>query len=401
MTNTIGRIRVVPVSLVAAACIAATMTSLTYAQSTPSGDFTARGEVTVMDQATLITQLRAMGHPRHAGISRAISESSDARNSALPHFSGSFSAYGHTYPYTMLGYPPSSGKTALLQVVIIPLRMHFKGFGNARNISVVFDPMAAVKNIVSSPIFNDAAFPDGVGQFGDMLQRATFWNSMDVARQWHVRLETPVVLDPVDVSVDRTFGTLTRVGNNYMGNASGGLVESEMSTIMQTLGLQPNQLAIFVTGNVSADALGWHEAYAARNPNGGQDLHTMIYTSWFDVSMVGSLLADISTLNHEVGEWLNDPFVNNAAPTWAYPPASDPRSSCAGNPYLEVGDPQGDGATYNDFPTVVIALKGYHYHLQDLVMLPWFADQKPSTALKGWYDFPATNQITAPAVHCK
>jgi hypothetical protein len=66
-----------------------------------------------------------------------------------------------------------------------------------------------------------------------------------------------------------------------------------------------------------------------------------------------------------------------------------------------VGDPQGNGATYADFPTVVIPLKGYSYHLQDLVMLPWFAEEKPSTAENGWYDFPGTNQIKEPAVICQ
>jgi hypothetical protein len=86
---------------------------------------------------------------------------------------------------------------------------------------------------------------------------------------------------------------------------------------------------------------------------------------------------------------------------WAYPPASDPNSICAGNPFLEVGDPQGNGPTYADFPTVVIPLKGYSYHLQDLVMLPWFAGEKPSSAENGWYDFPATNQIKEPAVICQ
>jgi hypothetical protein len=45
-------------------------------------------------------------------------------------------------------------------------------------------------------------------------------------------------------------------------------------------------------------------------------------------------------------------------------------------------------------------LRGYNYHLQDLVMVPWFADERPSSAQNGWYDFPATNQIATPAVYC-
>jgi hypothetical protein len=66
----------------------------------------------------------------------------------------------------------------------------------------------------------------------------------------------------------------------------------------------------------------------------------------------------------------------------------------------EVGDPQGNGLTFDDFPTVVIPVNGVNYHLQDLVMLPWFADEVPSSAENGWYDFPATTQIHAPALYC-
>jgi hypothetical protein len=292
MKNIIGGLRAIPLSLVAA-CMTVAMTSATYAQSAlvqnaPTGD------VTVMDQATLISQLRALGHPRHGGISRAITESNDARNSALPHFSGSFSAHGHTYPYTMLGYTPSPARPPCCGRHR-SVRMYFHGWRHAYR----WCSTDAGRRTSSVPDLQDAAFADGVER--GRHAAAGLSEFLD-APSWHVRLETPVVVDPVDVSVDRTLGSLTRVGNTYRGNASGGLVEAEMSTVIQTLGLQPNQLAIFVTGNVSADALGWHEAYAEQNPRGGQNLYTVIYTSWFDVSMVGPLLADISTLNNEIGE---------------------------------------------------------------------------------------------------
>jgi hypothetical protein len=101
-----------------------------------------------------------------------------------------------------------------------------------------------------------------------------------------------------------------------------------------------------------------------------------------------------------LAEWLNDPYVNNIVPTWMYPPNGDPLSECSDNPFLEVGDPQGNGPTFREFPTVPISLNGFTYHFQDLVMLPWFADESPSSAYHGWYDFPGTTQITAPAQYC-
>ncbi|MGA3196072.1 MAG: hypothetical protein ABSD39_13810 [Terriglobales bacterium] len=54
-----------------------------------------------------------------------------------------------------------------------------------------------------------------------------------------------------------------------------------------------------------------------------------------------------------------------------------------------------------ELPTAVVPINGVDYHLQDLVLLPWFEDEVPSSAENGWYDFPATDYISVPAVYCK
>ena len=133
---------------------------------------------------------------------------------------------------------------------------------------------------------------------------------------------------------------------------------------------------------------------------GNTRLQTFIYTSWLDPALVSSLFADVSTFNHELLEWMNDPFVNNSTPDWFYPPPSDPAAVCSGNPSLEVGDPQGNGATFADFPTFVSQVGGVSYHLQQLVLWQWFADQVPSSAYQGWYTFPVPSALTVPAVYC-
>jgi hypothetical protein len=46
-------------------------------------------------------------------------------------------------------------------------------------------------------------------------------------------------------------------------------------------------------------------------------------------------LSDIHALSHELAEWLDDPFVNNAVQPWKV--ASAPQYGCTG--VLEVGDP--------------------------------------------------------------
>jgi len=56
---------------------------------------------------------------------------------------------------------------------------------------------------------------------------------------------------------------------------------------------------------------------------------------------------------------------------------------------------------FDDFPALVVPIDGVDYHFEGLVMLPWFTDEVPSSAENGWYDFPATTDIKAPAVYCK
>jgi hypothetical protein len=369
----------------------------TASAQTPSS---AQGAVVQMDRAQFESHLRAQGFQRLGGIGKVKSDSSDPRFRSFPHFTSSFTVNGQTFPFTMLGFPPRTGKPSKFRSIIVPLRMKFLGFGPNQDINVTFDPKDAVTNMVNSPMFQEARFPNGFGQFGDMLQRATFWNKMDPEREWHVRMADPVVLAPIDIEVTPETGVLFKVGNAFFGDVLIGFLDSQAQTIMQLKGVDADELPIFVTQNVTAEALGFHNAFSIVNPDATENLQTYIYSSWLDPSLVSSLLADVSTLNHEVGEWLNDPFVNNVVPTWMYPPPTDPRTVCSFNPFLEVGDPQGNGPTFDDFPTVPIVIDGVTYHLQDLVMLPWFADEVPSSAQNGWYDFPATNQIKVPAVYC-
>jgi len=175
-------------------------------------------------------------------------------------------------------------------------------------------------------------------------------------------------------------------------------LDSQIRTILQFLALDADTLPIFVTDAVTAEALGYHTAFALDDD--GERLQTFIFTSWLDPALVDPLFADVSTFNHELLEWMNDPFVNNQTPDWFYPPPTDTRTECSGNPFLEVGDPQGNGPTFDDFPTFQSTIDGVTYHLQQLVLWQWFADQVPSSAFGGWYTFPDTTSLKAPAVYC-
>ena len=309
---------------------------------------------------------------------------------------------GNTFPFTMVGYKPQSGRASTIRSVIIPLRMNFSFFGPNQDVSRTFDPAAAVANMVGSPLYKNARYPNGVGQFGDQMQRATFWNRMDPGHNWHVYMAAPNVAPTVDIEVTPETGSLQDAGGGvFFGDVLIDLLDSQAQTILQLMDLPADVLPIFVTSMVTAEALGYHTAYAVpRDDGSGTRLQTFIFTSWLDPAAVDPLFADVSTFNHELSEWLNDPFTNNVVPDWVYPPVGDGRAVCSGNPLLETGDPQGNGPTFDDFPTALVTIGGVTYHLQQLVMLQWFADEVPSSAFGGWYTFPIPTSITQPAVYC-
>ena len=370
-------------------------------QATATSNQPAADVASFADSQALTTHLRELGYKYRGGIDRATTELDAGRSGAFPHFSSSFSVGGKVYPFTMIGYPPASGTSAGIKSVIIPLHMNFVGFGTKGRISHSFDPSPAVANIMGSPLYVPAVFPNGTGQFGDQMQRAAFWNQMDSYHRWHVLMNGPVMGPTVDIEVTPVTGTLSRdSAGNAFGDVKIDFIDAEIKTILQLLDLGFDTLPIFVTDQVTAQALGYHNAYTVKDDEGNTRLQTFIYTSWLDPALVSSLFADVSTFNHELLEWMNDPFVNNMTPDWFYPPPSDPSTVCSGNPFLEVGDPQGNGPTYTDFPAFVSVVGGISYHLQQLVLWQWFTDQVPSSAYHGWYTFPAPASLTVPAVYC-
>lgn len=214
----------------------------------------------------------------------------------------------------------------------------------------------------------------------------------------------PRILAPITVEVFPDLADpsapLIQIGNDLVGNVLFDYIDGLAQSIIQAEGFAPDELPVFVTGNVINQALGYHSAFSVTNADGSVSLNTYLYTSWLDPALVPPIFADVSTFNHENLEWMNDPYITNVVPTWMYPPITDPNTVCSGNNLLEVGDPQGNGPTFADFPAVVVPIDGVSYHLQQLVLYQWFTDEVPSSAENGWYTFPDPTSITTPATYC-
>src|ERR1700693_6015246 len=154
------------------------------------------------DRAAVIKHFRGLGFRTHGGVEKGAAESLAREGRTFPTFSSSFTVGGVTYPFTLIGHRPDSGQRAFIKSVIIPLRMNFVGFGPNQDQGHSFAPGPAVHNIVNSPLYMPTSWPGGFfGQFVDSMQRAAFWNLMDRDHEWHVQMDRPRVLAPIDIEV--------------------------------------------------------------------------------------------------------------------------------------------------------------------------------------------------------
>ncbi len=145
--------------------------------------------------------------------------------------------------------------------------------------------------------------------------------------------------------------------------------------------LPPTGLTIFVTQ--LTDVLepngnhccyhGYHSVFTQSSGNG-----TATWTTaWASVTR-----RSVEVLSHEVAEWLNDPFYNNAVPAWI-----QPQTNVCGGSLLEVGD-----------PVTNYSFRVKHFWLQDIALFSWFTRQSPSIGYQGRYDY--LGRLAAPAANC-
>jgi hypothetical protein len=298
----------------------------------------------------------------------------------LTQWNGSFTDLTHAkHTFTMVGTDPSkTDVTSTIPVFVIPIKMVFdKNHGNH-----TFDPnknkfkgqsVSVTKTITNSPIFkSNVDFVQGGTNLGktqyiDAFQRGNFWGkNVKKNNKYHVLLGKVTVLaeqtihcNTSDCAVGNEFGkTVGLMDINHFD----AIVQGYISKFTQ---IQPNTLPIFLTYDnylTSGGCCigGYHSANGSQP--GGQT---------YSVSTVvdqgsGVFSQDTAALSHEIGEWMDDPFVDNQV-------------RCNDNSILEVGDP----LVLDDHPYTV---NGFTYHLQDLVFLGYFG-APTSTSVHKWLSF--------------
>jgi hypothetical protein len=318
---------------------------------------------------------------------------------SVPHFSGSFAWQGNAYPYTIVGTRPQAGGTTEIPTEIIPISMFFEEYVDENGAPLVLDPAPILPRVQSSPNFRNAIYQTGFTQFADAVQRAQFFST--ASQDWHTLLGKPQFLQPVRIDVPRGAA---RVFHNRSTGVTYAVVDtsffiSQLNTIIQLENLRADALAIALTSNVllapQSDlkrccVLGFHTSFDVGELTQVKFVQTFIWASWMDAGILGTTVADITPMSHEISEWMNNPFGGNLVPAWQVPGGT----GCQNN--LETADPL--AAMPNaGFP---VPIDGFTYHPHNQVMLQWFQRGSNSDAVDGAFSFPDTTLVTGPSQPC-
>lgn len=303
---------------------------------------------------------------------------------SLVQWNGSYTDLtGKTITYTQIGTDPFNTNTSTTTpVVIIPVKFVY----TKKNGNMTFDPKnkvlangkTVINNIIASPLFQpgidfvQGGTDLGTTQYIDAFQRGNFWSTVGDEPDYHVLLGQPKVLPEKTITVSNP--NLGSVFNNPFGSGVVGTfpINDFDSTLQVWMKAQkkinPGVLPIFITYDIyltegGCCIGGYH------NANGPQP-SSQTYSMATYVDSPGSFAQDVSALSHELGEWEDDPFVDNYV-------------NCQDNGIMEVGDPLEGGPNYGAYP---YELSGFTYNLQSLVFIGYFG-APPSTSVHSWLAF--------------
>ena len=304
-----------------------------------------------------------------------------AAGTTLPTWAGHVTSFGKNYNFTMVGASPlgKGAGTTNVPVVVLPLKFVFNNATfDATQPFPNCSPAGAATMVSQSPLVLKINFSAngtiiGQSQYIDLFQRANFWNYVKAGNQkYHTMFaftQGPTVT--VTVNGNATGATCSTGAGGAMASVDGPsfstLVEKTLIPQLSKY-VNPGVLPLFLSYDVVfGGALGYHNAYATK-----AGTQTFAVSAYMDLSGAPK---DVSVLSHEMGEFLDDPLVNNPTPAWGH---TGQVSACQSN--LEVGDP----LTGLSFGSVKMA-NGYTYTVQDLTFFSWFYRGSPSFAVNGQY----------------
>lgn len=324
--------------------------------------------------------------------------------------------HGHVFHDSLVGLNPmvkQAHPSSTTKVVVIPVEIKLPdskapgGFlvSNPAVVQPACDTQSVLNRTLQSPLFASHTYvwggtKIGTTQYEDAFQRSEFWkytSSTGINPGYHVLLShvttpTQVVTVPAQYAAAAAGGCLGFEGAAYIGwwDAELHTIMANSSTVKSLV--SANVLPLFLTEdfvlytnpnnvNTSCCVLGYHSALSERTGA----TQTYAFTGYQNTAVLGGGLpkSDVAGLSHELGEWMNDPFVNNPTLPWGH---IGQVSSCQSN--FEVGDPLSGH-------TVAVPIGSYTYHVQELAYFSWFYHQSPSIGVHGWYSSQGTFKTSA------
>jgi len=298
----------------------------------------------------------------------------------LTQWNGSFKdRNGARVSFVMVGTDPNTTNlSTTVPLVVIPIRMVYGATNGNMTFSVKTDTLpnghTVLGQILSSPIFKSiinfrsGGQSMGTTQYIDAYQRGNFFSAVQNHGGYHVLLGRATILPTlrIDVSSSQGFVATNPFGAIPVGLMDINAFDAQLQAYISSHAgdIRPNVLPLFLTDNIyltdNGCCIGGYHSANGGNP-GGQ---TYSYASF--ITEVGSFAQDVSALSHEIGEWMDDPFVNNLVN------CSDPIL----NGFLENGDPLESFPNFGGFP---YRAGGFTYNLQDLVYLPFFGASRATS----------------------
>ena len=286
-----------------------------------------------------------------------------------PTWTFSFTYSGRTYNDIFVGTNPTGGAPTTVLVYIIPVELNLRNNEgvNTNPLATLSDGNTVVQNTINSPIFdsttdyNQGGTDIGATQYEDAVQRASLWGTVSGNQSYHVLLGAPTVEPLQTIRVSNSNGTVATDFGVKVLNVNISFLDSKLRRLLKTLATPANSLPVFLTTQVYLTSggccIGGYHSYTGKQT---YSMFTYIQTS-------GVFSQDVSALSHEAAEWMNDPETNNNSPCGIY----------------EVGDPLENTTNYGTYP---YSVNGFTYHLQDIVMPPYFG-APANTSVNDWYTF--------------
>jgi chitinase len=326
---------------------------------------------------------------------------------AVPTFTRSFVVSGRQYRYVVAGRSPEQGGTTTIPTVLVPVSLVFQGYRDAAGHPLAISASSAVTQVVDSPIFREFAFATGDTQYGDAVQRAEFYKDA-VAKDWHTLLGPPRVTPVLSIEIPLADGyvlTSKQTGHS-LAIVDRDFVQKQLFNQLSKMKIDPHALVIALTKDADFYALhdatvccSWGSHGVFRNAS-LKAPQAYVLGSYLEPGVVPRF-SDIQPLTEQIAEWMNDPLRGLRAsrfPAWQDPSLA--HGACGGRgegSFYRFGEPTDGGTMPN---ATVVKLHGTAYHLENVALLPWFAENAHPETFQNAYSFPDTRALKQSALPC-